>query len=145
MIQHLASTDKQSREHGEDAGDPKPEGQLDRAKWLGYLKSKETNAPMINTYLQWCHEHEETAVLVLRRGNGAVVVYRVLPITRALTELARNTIRYHLERARDNRKSEINVVTDIGGEITGLATAKAEELAFRIADAARDPDQTELR
>ncbi len=120
------------------------EARLARARWLGYLVTDRPHDPAVGAYLGECLENLWPAIVLYRRGrHGATIVYQIPIGRRVLKADAVEQLRHHAALLHPSRCRRRPIITRVGGEITGLPPERAEELAFRIADAAQDADQTE--
>lgn len=116
---------------------------LRRAKHLGYLKSDRPTGPVVEAYQSWSHGHGMPMVLLYpHRGRSASVIYRLPDPGRALTPAAVDLIRRRVQHSLSPGMARHQIICRCGGEILGLDPTKAEAIAFWIADAALDPDQT---
>src|SRR5262249_43829643 len=134
-----------------------PTDPLARAQWLGYLKVNRLSDPLVNAYLAWCHAHNKAAVVLYpeprcrrvrassrRTISTSIPAPALLPITYQLPSWCYTLSDDATERIRQLTQQSLAlstaqpIVTPAGGEITGLAADRAEELAFRIADVAHD-------
>lgn len=116
---------------------------LGRAKHLGYLKADEPTGPVVDRYQSWCHRRGVPMVLLYPEAAGSsAVVYRLPDMDKALTPWAVALTRRRARVALLPGTTRRQVICRCGGEIWGLDPSKAEAVAFWIADAASDPDQT---
>lgn len=116
---------------------------LGRAKHLGYLEADEPTGPVIDRYQSWCYRRGVPMVLLYSKGGrSSAVVYRLPDMDKALTPCAVALIRRRARVALLPGSPRRQVICRCGGEILGLDPSKAEAVAFWIADAASDPDQT---
>lgn len=116
---------------------------IGRAKHLGYLKADGPTGPVVDSYQSWCHRRGVPMVLLYpEAGGSSAVVYRLPNLDRALTPVAVALIRRRARVALLPGTTRRQVICRCGGEVLGLDSSKAEAIAFWIADAASDPDQT---
>lgn len=115
---------------------------------MGYLKAAHAFDPAVDAYLAWCLRHSRPAVVLSpdpRLPHLAAIEYRFPSPDISLTDDAAEAIRRWSMSLRAPRLRRPPLITPVGGEITGLIPAGAEELAFRIADATLDDDRTRAR
>jgi len=114
---------------------------LARARWLGYLKTETPRDPLVNLYLAWCLASNQAAVVLYAMPRcRATIVYQLPSWDRVLPTNAVERLRDRAQRLRVPGRARPTIITAAGGEITGLLAGRAEELAFRIADAAHDAE-----
>lgn len=113
------------------------EVRLAKALWLGYLKTDRPDDPLITEYLSHCHEHDLPAVVLYLHRRRAAIDYRFPSPDCRLTGQATECIRLWAANLVIPGARRPSVITPAGGEITDLRLDRAEELAFRIADASR--------
>jgi hypothetical protein len=118
-------------------------GSLGRAQDLGYLKVERPTGPVVDAYQSWCHRQGQPMVLLYyRRDSSAAVVYRLPDPRKALTPGAVDLIRRRTEHSLCPGRKCRQTICRGGGEIHGLDPAKAETVAFWIADYTLSTDRT---
>ncbi len=116
---------------------------LERAKLLGYLRVTKLTGPTVEAYESWCHRHGRPMVLLYTdRDLSSTIIYRLPDFRRALTQGAVDLVRSKVAHGLCPGTIRRPVISRSGGHIEGLVSSGAEAIAFWIADAALDPDQT---
>jgi hypothetical protein len=116
---------------------------LERAKFLGYLRAVKPTGPTVEAYESWCHRHGRPMILLhTARDGSSTIIYRLPDFRRALAPGAVDLIRRKVAHGLCPGTTRRPLISRSGGQINGLESKGAEAIAFWIADAALDPDQT---